>query len=94
MKNKIEIFHVTTQLPSGIAELRNAIIAQAVRDWKNLCSGKTKPSAYANFEEILLFFRSYALDLLVDYKGIDSNRIIDYLFSIPNAPNRNNFIDG
>lgn len=74
-----------------IIDLCNAIIWQAVDDWKWLCSRKYKRGAYmdhGSFIEIARFFENDCYGLLIDTK-IEGKDILNRLYLVPGAPERN-----
>lgn len=74
-----------------IIDLRNAIIWQAVDDWKRLCSRKYKRGAYmehGSFIEIAQFFENDCYGLLIDTE-IEGKDILDRLYLVPGAPKHN-----
>ena len=64
--------------------LREAIIAQAVKDWESLCNGEAE-TGRCNFKELIAFFLSDCNDLLRDM-GLSGERILHKLMKTPGAP--------
>lgn len=65
-------------------ELREAIITQAIKDWKALCDGEDEVK-YCNFKELVAFFKSDCNDMLYGM-GLSGERILQKLMKMRGAP--------
>ena len=72
--------------------LRNAIIKQAIDDYKYLCRKGKKVEGAINISEIERFFKNDCYGLLSD-TDISGKDILKQLYSIKNVTKRNRRID-
>lgn len=64
--------------------LREAIIVQAIKDWKSLCDGEVE-TGQCNFKELIAFFLSDCNDMLYD-TNLSGERILHKLMKMRGAP--------
>ena len=80
----------------GLEKLRNSVIQLAIADWKELCKLNLKGNPHGrnySFSELTQFFLTDCNGLLVD-TDLEGAVLLDQLYRIPGAPERNNYTKG